>query len=46
MDTKLEGTANHPQLADRTLDAAKQNEEPQDGPPKQQVEPYSGLPIY
>ena len=45
MESKLEGTVNYLQFIDSTLDAAKQTEEPQDRPPKQQEEAYLGLPI-
>ena len=46
MESMLEGTVNYLQFVDCTLDAATQNEEPQDRPPKQQEEAYLGLPIY
>ena len=46
MKSKLEGTVNYLQFVDCTLNEAKQNEEPQDMPPKQQQEAYLGLPIY
>ena len=46
MKSKLEGTVNYLQFIDCTLDTEKQNEEPQDKPPKQQEEAYLGLPIY
>ena len=46
MESKLEGTVNYLQVVDYTLDAAKQNKEPQDRPPKQQRGAYLGLPIY
>ena len=36
MEIKLEGTVNYLQFVDCTLDAAKENEEAQDRPPKQQ----------
>ena len=39
MESKLEGKVNYLQFVDCTLDAAKQNEEPQDRPPQQQKEP-------
>ena len=42
MESKLEGTVNYLQFVDCTLDAAKENEEPQE----QQEEAYLGLPIY
>ena len=45
MESKLEGTVTYLQFVDCTLDAAKQNEEPQDRPPQQQVEAYLGIPI-
>ena len=45
MESKLECTINYLQFVDGTLDAAKQNEEPQDRPPQQQEEAYLGLPI-
>ena len=40
MESKLEGTVNYQQFVDCTLDAAKQNEEPQDRPQNQQEEAY------
>ena len=40
MESKLEGAVNYLQFVDCTLDAAKQNEEPQDRPPKHQEEAY------
>ena len=46
MESKLEGTVTCLQFFDCTLDAAKQNEEPLDRPPKQQEEDYLGLLIY
>ena len=46
MESKLEGTVTYLQFVGCTLDAAKQNEEPQDRPPKQKKEAYLGLPIY
>ena len=46
MESKLESTVNYLQFVDYTLDAAKENEEPQDRPPKQQEEAYVDLPIY
>ena len=46
MESKLEGTVNYLQFVDCTVYAAKQNEEPQDRPPKQQEEAYIDLPIY
>ena len=46
MESELEGSINHLQFVDCILNAAKQNEEPQDRPPKQQEEAYLGLPIY
>ena len=46
MESKLYGTVNYLQFVDCTIDAAKQNEEPKDRPPKQQEEAYLGLPIY
>ena len=46
MESKLEGTVNFLRFVDCTLDAAKQNEEPQDRSPKQQEQVYLGLPIY
>ena len=46
MESKLDGTVDHLQLADGKLDAAKQNEESQDRPSQQQEEAYSGLPTY
>ena len=46
MESKLEGTVNYLQFVDCTPDAAKQNEKPQDRPPKQQEEAYLGLSIY
>ena len=38
MENKLGGTVNYIKFVDCTLDAAKQNEEPQEKPPKQQEE--------
>ena len=38
METKLEDAVTYLQFVYCTLDAAKQNEEPQDRPPKQQEE--------
>ena len=46
MECKLEGTVDYLQFVESTLDAAKQNEEPQDKSPKQQEEYYLGIPIY
>ena len=46
MESKLRGTVNYLQFFDCALDAAKQNKEPCDRPPKQQTEAYLGLPIY
>ena len=48
MESKLEGTVNYLQFDDWTLDAAKQNKEPQDMLPKQQeeAESYLGPPTY
>ena len=46
MESKLEGTVTYLQFVDCTLDAAEQNEAPQDKPPLQQEEAYLGLPIY
>ena len=46
MESKLESTVNYLQFIDCTFDAPKQNEEPQDRPPKQQDEAYLGLPMY
>ena len=46
MESELEGTVNYLQFVDCTLDAAKQNEETEDKPPKQQEKAYLGLPIY
>ena len=46
MESKLESTVNYVQFVDCTLDAAKQNKEPQERPPKKQEEAYLGLPIY
>ena len=46
MESKLEGTVTYLQIVNCTLDAAKQNEEPQDRPPKQQEEAYLYLPIF
>ena len=46
MESKLESTVNYLQFVDCTLDAEKQNEKPQNGPPKQQDKAYLGLPIY
>ena len=46
MENKLEGTVNYLQFINCNLDAAKQNEEPYDRPPKQQEEAYLGRPIY
>ena len=45
-ESKLENTVTYLQFVDSTLDAAKQNEEPQDRPLKQQEEAYLGLPTY
>ena len=45
MECKLECTVNYLQFVDSTLDAAKQNEEPQDRPAQEQEEAYLGLPI-
>ena len=42
MESKLEGTVNCLQFVDCILDAAKQNKEPHDMPPKQQEEAYLG----
>ena len=46
MESKLHATVNYLQFVDCILDAAKQNKEPYDRPPKQQEEVYLGLPIY
>ena len=46
MESKLEDTVNYLQFVDCSLDAAKENEEPQDRPLKQQEEAYLGLPTY
>ena len=46
MKSKLEGTVNYLQFIDCTLDAVKQNEEPQDTPLKQQEEALLGLTIH
>ena len=46
VDSKLEGTFTYLQFVDFTLDAANQNEEPKDRPPKQQEEDYLDLLIY
>ena len=46
MESKLEGTINYLQFVDCTPGAAKENEEPQDRPPKLQEEAYLSLPIY
>ena len=46
MENKLEGKVNHLQFIDCAIDAAKQNKEPQDRPPKQQEKAYLGLSIY
>ena len=46
MESKVKGTVNYFQFVDCTLDAAKQNEEPQEMLPKQQEEAYLALPIY
>ena len=46
MESMLEGTVNYLQFVYCTLDTAKQNEEPQDRPPKQKEEAYLGLSIY
>ena len=43
MESKLQGTVNYFQFADCIFDAARQNEDPQDRPPKQQEESYLGL---
>ena len=40
MANKLEGAANYLPFIECTRDAAKQNEEPQNRPPKQQEEAY------
>ena len=40
MESKLEGTVNYLKFIACALDAVKQNEEPQDMPPKQQEEAY------
>ena len=45
MESKREGTVSYFQFVDCILDAAKQNEEPNDWPPTQQDEAYLGLPI-
>ena len=45
MESKLEDRVNYLRFVDCTLDAAKENEEPQDRPPKQREEAYLGLPI-
>ena len=45
MENKLKSIVNYLQFVDCILDAAKQNEEPQDRPPKQQEDAYLGLPI-
>ena len=46
MKSKLEGTVYYLQFVDYTLNAAKQNDEPQDRPPEQQEEAYLHIPIY
>ena len=46
MESKREDTVKYLQFVESTLDAAKQTEEPQNRPPKQQEEAYLGLPIY
>ena len=46
MESKLEGTVNYLQFVDYTLDAAKQTEEPQNWPPKQQEEANLDLTIH
>ena len=46
MESMREGSVNYLQFVDCTLDAAKQKEEPQDRPPKQQDEAYLVLPVY
>ena len=40
MESKRKGTVNYFQFVDCTLNVAKQNEESQDWPPKQQEEVY------
>ena len=46
MKSKIEITVNCLQFIDCTLDAAKQNEEPQDRSQKKQEEAYLSIPIY
>ena len=46
MESKLDCTVNCLQVVDCTLDAAKENEEPQDRPPKQQEEAYIQAYLY
>ena len=46
MENKVEGTVNHLEFVDCTLDAAMQNEESHDMQPRQQEEAYLFLPIY
>ena len=46
MERTLKDTVNYTQLNDCSLDAAKQNKEIQDRPPKQQEEAYLDIPIY
>ena len=45
MDSTPEHAVNYLDVIDCSLDAAKQNEELQDRPPKQQEKAYLGLPI-
>ena len=43
MESNLKGTVNYLQFVDCSLDAAKQSEKLQDGPPQQPEEAYFGL---